>query len=242
MTVSSAELIAFSFGPLLSALELVDLSLQTLQFQPFDLLGVSCQLIAGPPLGLEPLRLKLLGFPSLDLQPVRLDAFLAPTLPLEPLRLLGRSLSLCLDPLCLLLPSTLGSQLSSGGAFSFDPFGLAPPPPRFALAPCAPAPAGVPGLALPGATRQLSAAALPGASSDRPGQRLRRSSPRTKQSVTAVSTSPTGSLGLPFRARDPRSPSQHAPATAHRGSLGSGRVRLIDPAVLQQIVGQIGQS
>src|SRR5688572_1248443 len=71
---------SFCFGltPLLSALELVDLGLQTLQFQPFGIGRVTSLLFAGAPLGLEPLT--LLGLASLDLQPVRLDAFLTPAL------------------------------------------------------------------------------------------------------------------------------------------------------------------
>ena len=103
--------------PLLGTLQLVDLSLQTLQLQPFGLGRVSCQLFAGLLLGFESLHLTPLSFPSLDLQPVRLDAFLAPTLPLEPLRLLGCRPSLCLQPLHLFRLSAFGSQLSRRGAF-----------------------------------------------------------------------------------------------------------------------------
>jgi hypothetical protein len=126
MTVSSAQIIAFGLGLLVSALELVDLSLQTFQFQPFGPGWVAGLLFAGAPLGLTPLRLTLLGLASLDLQPVRLDAFLAPALPLQPLRLCGRSSSLCFELLHLFDPSALGSQLSRSGTFSFEPFDLAP--------------------------------------------------------------------------------------------------------------------
>jgi hypothetical protein len=119
---------SFCFGltPLLSALELVDLGLQTLQFQPFGIGRVTTLLFAGAPLGLEPLRLTLLGLPSLDLQPVRLDAFLAPTLPFQSLRLLGRSSSLCFESLRLFHPSAFGSQLSCSGTFGFEPFDFTP--------------------------------------------------------------------------------------------------------------------
>jgi hypothetical protein len=119
---------SFCFGltPLLSALELVDLGLQTLQFQPFRLGWVISLPFAGAPLGLEPLRLTLLGFPSLDLQPVRLNAFLTPALPLQPLRLFGPSSSLCFESLRLFHPSAFGSQLSRNGTFGFEPFDLAP--------------------------------------------------------------------------------------------------------------------
>jgi hypothetical protein len=103
-------------GTLLSPLQLVYLSLQALQFQPFGLGWVSWQLFAGLSLGIDPLRRTALGFASLGLQPVCLDAFLAPPLPLEPIRFLGRSPSPGLDPLGLLGP----------GTFGFDPFGLAP--------------------------------------------------------------------------------------------------------------------
>jgi hypothetical protein len=117
---------SFCFGltPLLSALELVDLGLQTLQLQPFGIGRVSSLLLAGAPLGLEPLT--LLGLASLDLQPVRLDAFLTPALPLQPLRLLGRSSSLCFESLRLFHPSAFGSQLSRSGTFGFEPLDLAP--------------------------------------------------------------------------------------------------------------------
>jgi hypothetical protein len=113
-------------GTLLSPLQLVYLSLQALQFQPFGLGWVSWQLFAGLSLGIDPLRRTALGFASLGLQPVCLDAFLAPPLPLEPIRFLGCSPSPGLDPLGLLGPGTFGSQLSCRGAFGFDPFGLAP--------------------------------------------------------------------------------------------------------------------
>jgi hypothetical protein len=71
---------------LLSALEFVDLSLQTLQFQP---------------LGFKALRSTLLGLAALHLQPVGLDAFLTATFALEALRLFSRGLTFRLELGCL---------------------------------------------------------------------------------------------------------------------------------------------
>src|SRR5829696_2133407 len=240
MTVSSAQIIAFGLGLLVSALELVDLSLQTLQFQPFGLGRVSSLLFAGPPLGVEQLRLTLLGLPSLDLQPVRLDAFLAPTLPFQSLRLLGRSLSLCLEPLRLLCPGALGSQLSRSGKFGLHSLGLAPfrlesrllhelqlqlvRADSLCLKPCG-------GCALPLCLEdpQIGPASGCGGRCRVRSSRWQRC-PRHRLSAPAC-RSARGIIGLRGMLH----------SMSYRGGLASGRVRLNDAAVLQQVISQIVQ-